>query len=184
MGGNEPAASEREVPTAKPGPSVQTVPEGDNRTRLVCPDCGYIEYANPKIVAGAVCTWEGQILLCRRAIPPSKGKWTIPAGFLELGETTAAGAAREVLEEAGAHVAVGPLLGLYEIAEISQVNVVYHAPMVSADIAAGAESLEVRLFAWDEIPWDDLAFPSVRWFLERYREGSGPQVTSAPPRGA
>jgi ADP-ribose pyrophosphatase YjhB (NUDIX family) len=177
MGENEPVVDRRGS-----GPSVKTVPEGDNRTRLVCPDCGYIEYDNPKIVAGAVCTWQERILLCRRAIPPSKGKWTIPAGYLELGETTAAGAAREVMEEAGAEVAIGALLGLYEIAEISQVNVVYHAPMRSADFAAGVESLEVRLFAWDDIPWGELAFPSVRWFLERYRAGSGPAVGISPPR--
>jgi ADP-ribose pyrophosphatase YjhB (NUDIX family) len=161
------------------GPSVETVPEGDNRTRLVCPDCGYIEYANPKIVAGAVCTWEDRILLCRRAIAPAKGLWTIPAGYLELGETTAAGAAREVMEEAGARVTIGALLGLYEIAEISQVNVVYHAPMLSGAFAAGVESLDVRLFAWEDIPWRELAFPSVRWFLERFREGGAPRVRVA-----
>jgi ADP-ribose pyrophosphatase YjhB (NUDIX family) len=167
---------------AKAGPSVRTIPAGDTRTRLVCPDCGYIEYANPKIVAGAVCTWQNRILLCRRAIPPAEGKWTFPAGFLEMGETTAAGAAREVMEEAGADVIVGALLGLYEIAEISQVNIVYHAEMRSPDFAAGAESLEVRLFDWQEIPWDDLAFPSVRWFLERFRAGGAPDVKFAAPR--
>lgn len=176
------AEDKRALGRRRSGPSVEIVPEGDSRPRLTCPDCGYIEYANPKIVAGAVCTWDNRILLCRRAIPPSRGKWTIPAGFLELGETTAAGAAREVLEEAGARVTIGALLGLYEIAEISQVNIVYHAPMCSPEFSAGAESLEVRLFAWEEIPWNDLAFPSVRWFLERFREGGGPAVCAAPPR--
>lgn len=165
-----------------PGPFVEQVPAGDNRARLVCPDCGYVEYSNPKIVVGAVCLWEDRILLCRRAIAPSMGLWTIPAGFMELGETTAAGAEREVREEAGANVRIMDLLGIYEIPHISQVNVVYRAPMLSPDFAAGEESLEVRLFAWEEIPWAQLAFPSVRWFLERHREGGRPQVHAAIAR--
>jgi ADP-ribose pyrophosphatase YjhB (NUDIX family) len=161
------------------GPSVETVPEGDNRTRLVCPDCGYIEYANPKIVVGAVCWWKTEILLCRRAIAPSLGLWTIPAGFMELGETTSEGAAREVWEEAQARVVIQDLLGIYEIPHISQVNVIYNAPMTAPEFAPGAESAEVALFEWDEIPWDRLAFPSVRWSLERFRSGGTPHVHAA-----
>src|SRR5512144_2973398 len=139
---------------------VEKVPDGDNRTRLVCPDCGYIEYANPKIVVGAVCWWEKSILLCKRAIAPSLGLWTIPAGYMEAGETTAEGAAREVWEEARAHVTIDGLVGLYEIPHIAQVNIIYRAPMRSPEHAPGEESEAVHLFRWEEIPWDKLAFPS------------------------
>ena len=143
------------------GPSVKTIPVGDNRTRLVCPDCGYIEYANPKIVVGAVCTWEEKVLLCRRAIEPQLGLWTIPAGFMELGESTSEGAAREVWEEACAHVAIEGLVGVYEIPRISQVQMIYRAAMTGPGYAPGVESLDVNLFTWAEIPWNALAFPSV-----------------------
>jgi ADP-ribose pyrophosphatase len=163
------------------GPSIEKIPDGDNRPRLICPDCGYIAYNNPKIIVGAVCLWEERILLCKRAIAPSKGLWTIPAGFLELGETTAGGAAREVWEEAQARVAIDRLVGVYELPHISQVNIIYQARMLSADCAPGAESEAVQLVAWDEIPWEDLAFPSVRWSLERYRDGGGPSVHAAAP---
>jgi ADP-ribose pyrophosphatase YjhB (NUDIX family) len=162
------------------GPSVERVPEGDNRPRLVCPDCGYIAYSNPKIVVGAVCTWGERVLLCRRAIAPAKGLWTIPAGFMELGETSAEGAVREVWEEACARVRVEALVGIYEIPHISQVNIIYHAPMIGPECAAGDESEDVALFAWADIPWPNLAFASVRWSLERYRAGPGPWQESAP----
>jgi ADP-ribose pyrophosphatase YjhB (NUDIX family) len=158
------------------GPSVETVPAGDNRTRLVCPDCGYIEYANPKIVVGAVCFWQTKILLCKRAIAPSLGLWTIPAGFMELGETTSQGACREVWEEAQARVLIEGLIGIYEIPHISQVNVIYRAAMATPEFAPGPESEEVDLFLWDNIPWDALAFPSVRWSLEHFRAGGHPRV--------
>ncbi len=166
--------------TRNPGPSVKAVPEGDNRTRLICPDCGYVEYTNPKVVVGAVCTWNDKILLCRRAIPPSRGLWTLPAGFMEMTETTAEGAAREVWEEATARVCVEDLIGIYEVPRISQVQFFYRAAMVDSDCAAGEESLEVNLFAWDDIPWDQLAFPSVPWVLERYKAGGGPWFTKVP----
>lgn len=156
------------------GPTVEAIPEGDNRTRLVCPDCGYIAYTNPKIVVGAVCTWEHRILFCRRAIEPARGLWTLPAGFLEAGESTTAGAAREVWEEAGAHVDIGGLIGVYEIPHISQVMMIYRGRMRDATFAAGAESQAVALLDWSEIPWQYLAFPSVRWALERYRAGDEP----------
>lgn len=155
------------------GPTIKTVPEGDNRTRLVCPDCGYIAYSNPKIVVGAICTWESRILFCRRAIEPGRGLWTIPAGFLEAGETTADGAAREVYEEAGAHVDIDALIGIYEIPHISQVMMIYQARMRDATFAAGEESQAVALLNWSEIPWQYLAFPSVKWVLESYRAGGG-----------
>ena len=142
---------------------MESVPEGDNRTRLVCPDCGYIQYDNPKVVVGAVCTWEDRILLCRRAIEPRLGYWTFPAGFLELDESTAEGAAREVWEEAQAKVELDGLIGVYDIPHISQVYVVYRAHMTTPEFAPGPESQDVALFDWGDIPWDDLAFSSIAW---------------------
>lgn len=165
---------------------IRTVPQGDNRQRLVCQDCGYIEYKNPKVVVAALCTWmdddQEKFLLCKRAIEPRLGYWTIPAGYMELNESTAEGAARETWEEAQAKVEVGGLLGLYDIPHIGQVYVVYQARMTERVFGAGEESLEVDLFAWDDIPWDELAFPSVRWALEHYRTGTGAAVGVAPPR--
>jgi ADP-ribose pyrophosphatase YjhB (NUDIX family) len=163
------------------GPSVETIPAGDNRVRLVCPDCGYVEYKNPKIIVGAVCVWQDQFLLCRRAINPRQGFWTMPAGFMELGETTADGARREVREEAGANVEVIGLIGIYEIPRISQVYVIHHARMISPNFTAGNESAEVKLFGWDQIPWGELAFPSVTWALRQCHAGSRPSVQVAPP---
>lgn len=164
-----------------PGPTVVAVPDGDNRARLVCPDCGYIAYTNPKIVVGAVCTWEGRVLLCRRAIAPGRGLWTIPAGFMEMTETTAAGAAREVWEEACARVEILDLLGIYELPHISQVLIIYRARMQGPEFAPGEESEAASLFQWGEIPWAELAFPSVRWALEHFRADGGPWLYTAPP---
>ncbi|TWB50976.1 NUDIX hydrolase [Nitrospirillum viridazoti] len=154
------------VPTF--GPRVVTVPPGEDRERLVCPDCGYIAYDNPKIVVGSVALWQDRILLCRRAIQPRIGYWTLPAGYMELGETSQDGAAREAWEEAGARLSIGPLLAVYNIPRISQVQLIYLARLTSPNIAAGPESQEVALFAWDDIPWTDLAFPSVDWALREY----------------
>ena len=152
------------------GPSVRAVPDGDTHERLICPDCGFINYENPKIVVGAVALREDRILLCRRAISPRKGYWTLPAGYLELHETPLDGARREAWEEARATLEMRGLLGVYSIPRLSQVQLIYLADLVNGDVAAGEESLEVRLFAWDEIPWDDIAFPSVRWALTHYSE--------------
>ena len=154
------------------GAFVETVPEGDSQSRMVCVDCGFIRYDNPKVVVGAVCTWEGRVLLCKRAIPPRIGSWTIPAGYLELNETTEAGALREVWEEAQATIEVDGLVGLYEIPRISQLYVIYRARMTGPGYAPGPESQVVALFEWDRIPWADLSFPSIRWGLERFRETS------------
>jgi ADP-ribose pyrophosphatase YjhB (NUDIX family) len=171
--------------SAKPvGPSVREVPEGDTHERLVCADCGYIAYDNPKVVVGAVCGWGDSILLCRRAIEPRRGFWTIPAGYFEQGETTAQGAAREVHEEAGVHIDIEALLAVYSIPRIGQVQVIYAARMTAPDIAPGIETLEARLATWDDLPWDDLAFPSVRWALDHYREyrsGAPFTVRTNPP---
>ncbi len=161
---------------------VKRVPAGDDRSRLVCDACGFVRYDNPKVVVGAICQWQGQILLCRRAIPPRPGFWTIPAGFLELNETTAEGAQREVREEACAEIEIGPLVGIYDVPHISQLYVVYAAEMTRADFAAGPESLEVGLFDWDNVPWELLAFSSISWALERFRAGDFTAVGTAPPR--
>lgn len=164
----------------KIGPSVRRVPEGDTRPRLTCPDCGYIAYENPKLVVGAVCTLGERVLLCRRAIEPRLGFWTVPAGFLELGESMAAGAARETLEEACARVEIGALLGFYEIPRIGQVHAFYRARLTAPDFAPGVESQEVALFAWADIPWAELAFPSVVWALRQAQGGGAPTLAVAP----
>jgi ADP-ribose pyrophosphatase YjhB (NUDIX family) len=155
------------------GPVVRKVPEGDNRERLVCDECGFINYQNPKIVVGAVCSWGDTILLCRRAINPRKGFWTLPAGYLEEHETTEAGAAREAWEEAYAHIALDGVLGVYNIPRLSQVQIIYRARLLTPDVSAGPESLEVGLFRWEEIPWADIAFPSVHWALGHFRDSLG-----------
>jgi ADP-ribose pyrophosphatase YjhB (NUDIX family) len=155
------------------GPRVREIPEGDNRPRLICPDCGFINYENPKIVVGAVVTWQDKFLLCRRAINPRKGHWTIPAGFLELNESVIDGARREAVEEACADIEIDALLAVYNVPRISQVQLIYRATLPRPDFAAGEESLEVALFEWDALPWDDLAFPSVSWALHHFDEVRG-----------
>ncbi|MBO6521708.1 MAG: NUDIX hydrolase [Rhodospirillales bacterium] len=157
------------------GPVVRKVPEGDDRERMVCVDCGFVHYDNPRIVTGAVCTWQDKILLCRRAIEPRIGYWTIPAGYLELNESVDEGAKREVVEESGANVDIGAFLGMFEIPRISQIYMIYEAAMISPALDPGPESSEAALFSWDEIPWQELAFPSVTWALEVFRAGDGPR---------
>ncbi len=147
-----------------PNFSIQT-PIGEDRPRQTCGTCGFINYVNPKIVAGVVVSdAQGKILLCRRAIEPRKGFWTVPAGFMEERESTSQGAAREVFEEACAKVEITALLGIYEVPRISQVHFMYRGTL-AGDFAAGPESLEVKLFDYDDIPWDELAFPTGTWAL-------------------
>jgi len=161
------------TPSSLRGPSVRTVPEGDTRERVVCPDCGFIAYENPKVVVGSVVMSGDRLLLCRRAIEPRRGYWTLPAGYLEVNESTMAGAAREAFEEARARISIDGLLAVYNIPRLSQVQVIYRARLVDAAVAPGRESLEVALFRWDEIPWEEIAFPSVRWALDHWRETAG-----------
>ena len=158
----------------------QKTPAGEDRERRVCDNCGFVDYVNPRIVAGVVAHRDGRILMCRRAIEPRKGFWTLPAGFMELGESVEEGAAREALEEAEARIAIEALLGLYSIPRIGQVQVFFRARLLNAP-APGPESLEVGLFAWDDIPWSELAFPSVRWALDHYRQVEG--QSHFPPFG-
>ena len=152
------------------GPSVRSIPEGDNRERMICAECGYILYDNPKIVVGSVAKWGERILLVRRSINPRYGYWTLPAGYLELNESASAGAEREAWEEARARIEIEGLLAIYDIPRISQVQLVFRARLLDERISAGPESLEVGLFDWDEIPWSQLAFPSNRWALQHDRE--------------
>lgn len=146
------------------------VPQGDDRLRRVCADCGFIDYENPKIVVGSVATWQDRFLLCRRAIDPRKGFWTLPAGFLELHESAAAGAAREAWEEARAKLEIDQLLAIYSIPRISQIQLIFRARLATPEVAAGPETLELDLFRWRDIPWNDIAFPSVNWALDHYQE--------------
>jgi len=149
------------------------VPQGDDRERLVCQSCGFIHYQNPLVVVGSVTTSGDRVLLCRRAIEPRDGYWTIPAGYLELGESAEDGARREAVEEANARIEIDALLGVYSIPHVNQVQLIYRARLASPDISPGPESREVRLFGWDEIPWSELAFPSVHWSLRHHREVDG-----------
>ena len=148
----------------------QTVPAGDNRERHVCGGCGVVHYQNPKLVAGCLVEWEDKILLCRRAIEPRYGLWTLPAGFMENGESTNEAALRETWEEANATVEMRALFSLINIPHISQVYLIFRARLCSLDFFAGEESLEVSLFSQDQIPWQTLAFPAITKTLQWYFE--------------
>jgi ADP-ribose pyrophosphatase YjhB (NUDIX family) len=148
----------------------QRIPPGDHLPRFVCDACGTIHYQNPRIIAGCVLDVDGNILLCRRAIEPRRGFWTVPAGFMENGETLQQGAAREAYEEALAEVEIGSLLAIANVTRAHQVHVFFRARLRSPAFGPGPESLEVRLFTPSEIPWADIAFPSTVFSLERYLE--------------
>ncbi|MEW5769332.1 MAG: NUDIX hydrolase [Pseudomonadota bacterium] len=149
-------------------PLCLEIPAGDNRPRHVCPSCGAIHYQNPKMVVGCIPEWEDRILLCRRAIEPKYGLWTLPAGFMENGETTAEGAARETLEEAGARVDILGLYSMISLPDINQVYLMFRARLLHLDFVHGEESLEARLFTEHEIPWERLAFRTVQLTLEQF----------------
>ena len=146
----------------------QQIPEGDNRLRYVCVTCTTIHYENPKVITGCLPIHEDQVLLCKRAIEPRSGLWTLPAGFLENGETSADGALRETMEEANARVNIEGLYTLFSLPHISQVYMFFRATLQDLDFYAGEESLEVQLFNEDEIPWDNLAFPVITETLKHY----------------
>ncbi len=158
------------------GPVAQRIPDGDNRLRYVCDSCHTVHYQNPRIVAGCLPVWGEQVLLCRRAIDPRKGYWTLPAGFMENGETMEQAATRETLEEACARVRNLSLYTLFDLPHISQVYTFFRAELVDLDFAAGDESLEVRLFHERDIPWSELAFPTVGRTLECYFADRAGQV--------
>lgn len=144
------------------------IPAGDTLPRHVCPRCETIHYLNPKLVVGCVAEWQGDILLCRRAIEPRYGMWTLPAGFMENGESTTQAALRETFEEACARIAIDELFSLVNIPHISQVHLFYRGQLLDTDFAAGTESLETALFSEADIPWNDLAFRSVTLCLRSY----------------
>lgn len=144
------------------------IPEGDNRERYVCDSCKTIHYQNPNNIAGAILTWQDKVLLCKRAIDPRYGQWTLPAGFMENNETVAQAAARESMEEAHARVGALKLFGVFSMPYISQVYLMFSGSLISDDIAPGAESLEVGLFTRDQIPWQEIAFPVMSHSLELF----------------
>lgn len=146
------------------------IPEHDDRNRRVCDHCEFVDYENPKIVVGSVVRHEGKILMCKRAIEPRHGYWTIPAGYMELNETPQEGAKREAMEEANAHLELTDLLAVYSVPRISQVQLLYRAHFAKPGFSPGAESLDVQLFDWDDIPWADIAFPTVEWVLNHERQ--------------
>lgn len=151
-------------------PVKQIIPAGDNRLRDVCPICETVYYHNPKMVVGCLPEWEGKVLLCRRAIEPQYGKWTLPAGFMENGETTLQGALRETVEEASARVEILHLFTLYNLPHINQVYLMFRARLLDLDFAPGEESLEVALFSEAEIPWSEIAFLTIEKTLRQYFE--------------
>ncbi len=158
------------------------IPDGDNRPRFVCAACATIHYQNPKIVVGCLPEWDGQVLLCRRAIEPRHGLWTLPAGFLENAETIAAGAERETLEEANARVEVGELYTVISLPSINQIYMMFRARLADLDFGPGPESIEVRLFDEHEVPWEELAFRTIartlrHYFLDR-KDGAFPTRVS------
>lgn len=145
------------------------LPADDNRERHICTVCDTIHYQNPKLIVGSIPEWEdGRILLCRRAIEPRHGLWTLPAGFMENGETTPEAAARETLEEANAQVQIGDLYSMYNIPYINQVYLLFRARLLNLDFSPGVESLEVKLFAERDIPWEIMAFRAVSLTLKDY----------------
>ena len=159
------------------------VPDGDTLPRNVCANCGMIHYQNPKVVVGCLPEWERRVLLCRRAIEPRLGLWTLPAGFLENGETVTAGAMRETLEEAQARVEVDDLYTLISLPQINQVYMMFRARLLDLDFGPGPESLEVALFDEADIPWETLAFRTItrtlrNYFLDRKRGGFPVRVSA------
>ena len=149
-------------------PVILKIPEGDTLPRYVCENCHTIHYQNPKVITGCIAVWEEKILLCRRAIEPRYGKWTLPAGFMENKETTQQGAARETLEEAQAVVSDLQLFGVFNIPHISQIYVMFRANVTDGHFGPSHESLETQLFTRENIPWNELAFPVVHECLELY----------------
>ncbi len=144
------------------------IPDGDNRERFVCDDCQTIHYENPKIVAGCIPEWRGRILLCKRAIEPRYGLWTVPAGFMENGESTEQAAIRETWEEAGARVEITSLFSIFSIPHISQVYMLFRGQLSDGRFEPGHESLQCGLFDEEDIPWEKLAFPVVKNTLQQY----------------
>jgi ADP-ribose pyrophosphatase YjhB (NUDIX family) len=157
---------------------TQKIPAGDSLPRYVCDACNTIHYQNPRMVVGCIPEWEDKVLLCRRAIEPRHGLWTVPAGYMENGETLAAGAERETLEEACARVEIGALYAVYNIPHVNQVYLLFRAKLLDLDFKPGDETLETRLVSEADVPWDQIAFATVRntlthFFADRARKQFG-----------
>ena len=152
------------------GAAVYAVPADDNRERATCTVCATIHYENPLNVVGTVPAWHDKVLLCRRNIEPRHGFWTLPAGFMEMGETTAEGAVRETIEEAGAHIELQGLFTLLNVVRVGQLHLYYRARLLDTEFDPGPETIEARLFSEDQIPWEELAFRTVRETLKRFFE--------------
>jgi len=151
-------------------PLSYRIPPGDDRSRYVCDECGSVHYENPKVVVGCIPIWEEKVLLCRRAIEPGHGKWTLPAGYLENGETAEEGAVRETWQEAGAQVEIVQPYALFSLTFADHIYFMFHARMLSPHVAPGQESLSAKLFDASEIPWAEIAFSVIRETLERFLE--------------
>jgi ADP-ribose pyrophosphatase YjhB (NUDIX family) len=149
---------------------VRQIPPDDSELRAVCGACDAVHYENPKIITGCIVQWQGQVLLCRRAIEPRVGSWTLPAGYMELNETMEQAALREAREETGANISLDALYSVFDIEHINQVYIIYRGAMTSADVVVGSECLEVRLFDPEDIPWDNLFYPAIEDLLRRYRD--------------
>ncbi len=147
---------------------IYAIPDDDNRHRYICQSCNVIHYQNPKVVAGCLPVWEDQVLLCKRAIEPRSGYWTLPAGFMELGETTTEAAMRETMEEANARVQVESLFAVFNLPHVDQVYLMFKSRLLDQDFFPGEESLDVQLYKEDEIPWDELAFRTITETLKYY----------------
>jgi ADP-ribose pyrophosphatase YjhB (NUDIX family) len=147
---------------------TQKIPAGDTRLRFVCERCQTVHYQNPKIVAGCIPEWHGQVLLCKRAIEPRYGLWTLPAGFMENNETAMQAALRETVEEARANVEIVGLYTLFNLPHVNQVYMMFRSRLLDLEFAAGEETLEVALFDARSLPWHELAFPTIRHTLEYY----------------
>jgi len=147
---------------------IYDIPDDDNRHRYMCKQCDTIHYQNPKIVAGCIPVWKDQLLLCKRAIEPRLGYWTLPAGFMELGETSLEAGKRETLEEANARVEIEDLFAVFNLAHVDQVYMMFRSRLLDLDFSPGDESQLVQLFKEDEIPWDELAFTTIKETLKFY----------------
>src|SRR3546814_696718 len=163
-----PAPRKQEFCSQCGAPITLCIPPDDNRKQAVCNNCGAVHYQNPRNVVGVLPVWKDKILLCRRAIEPRYNTWTLPAGFMELGETTAQGAMRETQEEAGAQIRLGPLYTLIDVPHAEQVHFFYLAEVLSEELYPGPESLEAAFFSVDDIPWSELAFRTIITTLEHY----------------
>jgi ADP-ribose pyrophosphatase YjhB (NUDIX family) len=157
---------------------ARKIPPGDTLPRFVCTSCQQVHYENPRVITGCIAHWQGRVLLCRRAIEPRIGSWTLPAGFMEIGETMEQAALREVQEETGARIRLDALYSVFDIEAINQVYIIYRGVLLGPELAVGEECSEVNLFEPDDIPWDQLFYPAIADLLQRYKADLAQQTYS------